>query len=324
MPLSGSVFGKLSITPTGVGFNAKENALYPKYSVSGTADGVEGTLWLRITVFSSDKSRIYPNRSVLPGGEIAEAEYTMNRMASSNSSMLSKGKHSFQFLLAEYGLNSDDVEDGKPAIILELAAVDDNGNVFAVADLPVPWNEHGGAVSTTANALYGRAKTVQGVCYDGGENVYGTVTVKFGKINKKSQVKVTMTVSPFTGKKQTATGTFTADEDGLLSGNLKFKSSIGVVDFAAYKSESGELEFSSESESGFFFEPCSVGGKFGVSQLAFYVEGDDIDFGEAYEQILDFPDGSRSMLRMERSSRLTRHRRSPIRGFARTEIHGMS
>ena len=144
----------------------------------------------------------------------------------------------------------------------------------------------------TSDVLYGKARTIQGVCYEGdGESVYGTTTVKFGKITKKRQVKVSMAVSPLVGKKQTASGSFIADDDGSLSGSLKFKSPIGVVDFTAFKGDSGDLEFFVESESGFVCEPCSVGGKFDVSQLAFYVDGDDIDFGEEYEQILDFPDG---------------------------------
>ena len=147
------------------------------------------------------------------------------------------------------------------------------------------------SVSPAAAALYSKAMTKTGCIYDGNENLFGTVSVKFGKISKKGVVKVSAAITPFSGKKLTASASFTADEEGNLYGSLKFKSPVGTLTLGA-GGEDGVLYFwlgnDAEGDGEYFVEECQVGGKLKNGTSYFSVElEDDIDAPSGYDFIGD-------------------------------------
>ena len=147
----------------------------------------------------------------------------------------------------------------------------------------------GGQASTVAQGVYSKARTLSGVCY--GDDVFGTATVKVGKIsNSSGKVKVSATIVPLSGKKLTASATLDADQEGVLSGELNFKSPIGTAYFTAWEGDSGALEFSLEAYE-YTVVQCAIGGRFSATTLAFSVNGGDIDFGDGYYPIIDLPNG---------------------------------
>ena len=151
------------------------------------------------------------------------------------------------------------------------------------------------SVSPAAAAIYSKAMTKTGCVFDGGEDLIGTASVKFGKINKKGLVKVSATITPFAGKKLTASGSFKADEEGFLYGSLKFKSPIGTLTLGA-GSEDGEFYFwignDDEGDGDYFIEERKVGGSLANGTGYFSVDLEDgLEAPEGYDFIEDlFPE----------------------------------
>ena len=137
--------------------------------------------------------------------------------------------------------------------------------------------------------IYRKAQTLSGIVEFNNE-YSGTVTLKLGAINKKKgTVKVTAAYTPFIGKKETASQTVAADEDGYLSGSLSFKCFDGPVAFEVGL-EDEELSFYAEGEN------CNmwmerIGGAFDVEQLEFYSSLDLYDPSDDYEWLDITPDG---------------------------------
>lgn len=160
-----------------------------------------------------------------------------------------------------------------------------------VNNIKVKKGSSSSAVSPAAAALYSKAMTKTGCVYDGDENLFGTASVKFGKISKKGVVKVSATITPFSGKKLTASGSFRADEDGELYGSLKFKSPVGPLTLGA-GGEEGEFYFwignDAEDDGDYFVEECAIGGSLENGEGYFSVDVEDgLEAPDGYDFIED-------------------------------------
>lgn len=168
------------------------------------------------------------------------------------------------------------------------------------------------ATTTPAASIYKKAKTEMGMCYIGygiqteygwsESEALGTVTVKFGALNKrKGTLKVTMTITPFVGKKQSASKVVTPDEDGNISDALTFKSIYGTVNFNVY-SEYWTWEDEDGTESGnwfIFWEASSDNLEIFKESMGGYIYPETLYFGvsptselplpEDYEMLMDPP-----------------------------------
>lgn len=159
-------------------------------------------------------------------------------------------------------------------------------------------------ISTPAAQIYKKAQTSMGVCYaDNGDasSTLGTVTVKFGAINKrKGTVKVSMTITPFFGKKATASKVVKPDDDGIINDTLRFKSGFGEVSFSAYNEQ---WEWEDEDESVECYNTLwweaqgdsiqcyrdDIGGPIWATELSFGTEVDDLELPDGYDLVVDPP-----------------------------------
>ena len=165
------------------------------------------------------------------------------------------------------------------------------------------------SVSPAAAALYSKAMTKTGCVFDGDENLFGTASVKFGKISKKGVVKVSATITPFSGKKLTASGSFRADENGLLYGSLKFKSPVGTLTLGA-GAEDGEFYFwicnDAEGDGDYFVSECSIGGNLADGTGYFSVDlEDDFEAPDGYDFIDDLLPEETAVIVSKGGSKLT-------------------
>ena len=244
----------VSITPTQVKFNASDNALFIHYNVSGATSECGG---LRVTIYDVEKSTRY-----------LEWEYLRQDLVTS-------GSHSAGVRLEGSGLNSDNVEDGNPPVIIELSVIDTcsygpfGSPVLASGEIRVPESggTSGGGSSDGATTVrhYQKAQTLTGVIWtDGGPVV---LTIKTGKINNKGIVAVSGSVMGVDGKKLAVKSVkLQADSQERLNGTLQVKDG-SVIDITIDEDEMWGYWNGTKFESG----EDSVGGTFDTGRsLAFY------------------------------------------------------
>ena len=248
----------VSITPTKVKFSGGENALYVQYNVSGATSGCGG---LRVAIYDAGKSTEYLN-----------LEYSRQELVTS-------GAHSVGVFLDGTGLRSDDVEDGKPPVVIELSVVDtcslmESGGhpVLAVGEIRVP---DGGGASGGGTTVrhYQKVQTLTGVIWM--DDDPAVLMVKTGKVNKKGVVAVSGSIMGMDGKKLIVkSAKLKADGDERLNGTLQVKggSTIDItIDedemwgyWKGQKFESGEDEVGGKFEAGreltFYFSEGIAGG----------------------------------------------------------------
>ena len=163
--------------------------------------------------------------------------------------------------------------------------------------------------SPAAAAIYSKAMTKTGCVYDSDENLFGTASVKFGKISNKGVVKVSATITPFSGKKLTASGSFRADEEGFIYGSLKFKSPVGTLTLGA-GAEDGEFYFwignDAEGDGDYFVEERQIGGNLADGTGYFSVDlEDDFEAPEGYDFIDDLLPEDTTVIVSKGGSKLT-------------------
>lgn len=244
----------VSITPTKVKFNASDNALYVHYSVSDVFSECGG---LRVEIYDTGKSLKY-----------TEWEFLRQELVTS-------GTHSTGVPLEGTGLNSDDVEDGKPPVVIVLSVIDtcsltpSGSPVLASGEIKVP--DGGGASSGgtagggTTVRHYQKTQTLTGVVWtDDGPSA---LSIKTGKISNKGIVAVSGSVMGVDGKKLAVKSVkLQADSQERLNGTLQVKDG-STIDLTIDEDEMWGYWKGTKFESG----EDSVGGTFDAGRsLTFY------------------------------------------------------
>ena len=202
----------VSITPTQVKFNASDNALFIHYNVSGATSECGGLL---IKIYDVEKSTEYLNWGYL------------------KPELVTAGAHSAGVRLEGSGLNSDDVEDGKPPVLIELSVVDTcsvnpygDFLVLASGEIKVPdgngSSTSGSSGGGTTVRHYQRKQTLTGVVWT--DDGVAVLTIKTGKVSKKGIVAVSGSIMGMDGKKLAVKSVkLPVDSEERLNGTLQVK-----------------------------------------------------------------------------------------------------
>lgn len=161
----------------------------------------------------------------------------------------------------------------------------------------------GSSATSGAAQIYKKARTSRGLCQKSGDAYpLATVAVKIGAMNKsKGTVKVAMTITPFFGKKQSASKVMTPDAGGNISDTLSFKATYGDVQFniiAGYEEYENEDDGTIEPIWWYYWEATGngyeiwesyTGGYIQESNLYFSAYADEWELPEDYDLITDPP-----------------------------------
>ena len=185
--ISMSIFGQSPVKIEKVKFDAESNALWAQYIISETVEGEN--LVLRGAVYDETGTTAYdPSFTFYTYGE----------------DWLGKGRHSAPVFLNGTGLNSDNVEDGKPPVVLELAIVKQTGSegdvVVSVDRFAVPQKDD--STSPAHVRGYLKTQTLNAALMQNWDTCVGVLTLKTSKINKDGFVSVSGTLMGLDGKKQ--------------------------------------------------------------------------------------------------------------------------
>ena len=217
----------VSITPTQVKFNASDNALFIHYNVSGATSECGG---LQIKIYDVEKSTEYLNWSYL------------------KPEIVTAGEHSAGVRLEGSGLNSDDVEDGKPPVLIELSVVDTcsvtpygDFLVLASGEIKVPdgngSSTSGSSGGGTTVRHYQKKQTLTGVVWT--DDGVAVLTIKTGKVSKKGIVAVSGSIMGMDGKKLAVKSVkLPVDSEERLNGTLQVKGG-STIDITSTKTRCG-------------------------------------------------------------------------------------
>ena len=140
------------------------------------------------------------------------------------------------------------------------------------------------------SVVFKKARTISAVVY-GDDDLAGTASLKLAKISKAGTVKVSLTISLFTGTKATASFTAKPNEYCDLEGVFPFKSAMGGAMECFITYDDGE--FSVEAENDWYFIELGnvqIGGSFDTDELSFSADV-DMEFSDDWEMIVDPPSG---------------------------------
>ena len=140
------------------------------------------------------------------------------------------------------------------------------------------------------SVVFKKARTLSAVVY-GDDDLAGTASLKLAKISKAGAVKVSLTISLFTGTKATASFTAKPNEYCDLEGVFPFKSAMGGAMDCLIEYNDGEFSVGAENDLyAVELGDVQLGGSFDTDELSFSAEI-DMEFGDAWEMIVEPPSG---------------------------------
>lgn len=140
---------------------------------------------------------------------------------------------------------------------------------------------------------YKRSQSVNALV-DGLDGYMGTAKITVGKINSKTRkVKVSASLSLFTGSKTSASLTVVPNENGTLTGTFKFKSPVGPMEFTiGYDDESKTLLVEADGEEASLeVGDVVLGGVLDTEEMFFSADIGEAEPLDNYDFVVDPPMG---------------------------------